>query len=158
MRPVITFSALAFALAACNSVLETTGGNDRTGPLLELAARRAQWNEQEIQSYDFHYVCTCPSPCTEFSQQPVTIEVRDAVIASVVDEDGNALAPVTGVSWPTIDSLYVWAQLVLSDQSLGVQVLFDPTDHYVTRLRHFPFGSESALTDHVVSEFVAVTR
>ena len=158
MRPIITFCAVVLALAACNTILETTGGNDRTGPLLELAARRAEWNDRGIQNYNFHYVRTCPSPCTEFSQQPVTIEVRDAVIASVLDEDGNAVTPVTGVSWPTIDSLYVWAQLVLSDQSLGVQVLVDPTDHYVTRLRHFPFGSESTLTDHVVSEFVAVSR
>ena len=153
MRNIVTCIASAALMAGCN-VLETTVNNDRTAPLAELAVRRTAWDDANISNYDFDYVHDCE--CPDAAQQPVTIEVRGDLVSRVLDADGNEVASVTGISWPTMDSLFIGAKAELENEERGVQVLFADEQDHITRLRSFHIQTQQGLDDHVVTNFAVV--
>ena len=76
----ITLLLLALILAAC-----TAGGGT------ELSRNQSKWQDANIAHYRFELNVGCF--CAFRSQMPVTVEVQNGKIDSIVTPDGNVMAP-----------------------------------------------------------------
>ena len=124
------FALLLVALAGACEL--TNPRPDFRGQALEETARQeALWKAKNVHSYDFDFQRDC-SGCTATAIQQVSIHVRDDVIIRVVDFQGADVAPQTDLSWPTVDSLFLWSRQFLDNRSFAVSLDFDSTYHFPT--------------------------
>ena len=115
----ITLLLLALILAACSAV----GGS-------ELSRNQSKWQDADITHYRFQLSVSCF--CLFRSQMPLTIEVKDGEIVSMVDVNGEAFPMDDPMSelvmkHATIDRLF---SELGSDSVQGADRLtmsFDPT-------------------------------
>ena len=71
----------------------------------ELQRARARWASQGLADYRYDYARTCY--CLQEATRPVTIEVRDGIVVSVVDrQTGQVVTTLHGQPWPTISDLF----------------------------------------------------
>ena len=127
---IIPIALLALA-ASC--ALTPPKDDFRQDALNETVRREGLWNGQGIHHYDFNFQRSCP--CDPVANQPVTIHVRNDVITHVIDAQGAEVAPVAGLPWPTVDSLFTWAKLFLNDRSFAVEVSFDTTLNFPNHIQ-----------------------
>jgi hypothetical protein len=124
MRRLSVLPIILLLVASCD-FLRANDVDFRQRAVDETLRREALWKAQAIHHYDFEFLRSCA--CDQVAQQPVTIHVRNDVITRVVGSTGADVAPVTGVPWPTVDSLFLWTKLLLNDKSFAVEVGFDST-------------------------------
>ena len=121
-----------------------------TGQLVELQQRRATWVARKIDTYRFHLTisCFCGSEIT----RPVIIDVRQGVVASVVDVETNK--PVTNkFLYPTITALF---DAAIAERSRGgnVTVAYDRLIGIPARLEVGTIANDAG-TLYFLSDFVA---
>jgi hypothetical protein len=126
MKPLVCFLLLA-PLGACD--ITSPGGGLRQQVREELATEEANWKAKAVHSYDFDFQRDCTS-CPAAVTQQVNIHVRNDVIARVVDAQGLDVAPQSGISWPTVDSLFLWARQLLENSSFSIGLAFDTAYHF----------------------------
>ena len=118
-----TISLIAGAMAASGCHSSTSPSDDL---LRELARREAQWRAQGIHDYAFDY-----DVHAMVNTAPVRIDVRaDKVVQVVVRATGDQLGTQ---GWPTMDSLFVQARLVIDRRQDHPTISYDaqrgfPTD------------------------------
>jgi hypothetical protein len=125
----------------------------RQRALDETQRQEALWKAKSIHHYDFDFVRTCD--CSQVALQPVHIRVRNDAITRVLDAQGTDVAPAQGVSWPTVDSLFLWTKQVLNEKSLAVGVGFDTTFNYPNVIR--AESAERVILLHTSSNLAAQT-
>lgn len=110
---------LVFILAACSA-----GGT-------ELSRNQQTWEGANISHYRFELNLSCF--CAFRNQMPITVEVRDDEVVSVLGPDGN---PITAsdpsyeyfVKYATIDRLFAELETVIANNEAGeVVVKYDAT-------------------------------
>jgi len=121
-----------------------------TGQLAELQQRRATWVARKIDNYRFHLTisCFCGSEIT----RPVVIEVRQGVVATVVDVEANK--PVTNkFLYPTITALF---DAAIAERSRGgnVTVAYDRLIGIPARLEVGTIANDAGVL-YFLSDFVA---
>jgi hypothetical protein len=154
LRPLFTL-AIPFALAGCD-ILNPKFPDAHKILRDEVNRRQLSWKFQAIHHYDYDYqrACLCGSTIT----QPVTIEVRDDVIQRVENAQGAEILPEQGVSWPTVDSLFVWAEAMLANREAVVEIEFDPnTNHPVRLSADIPSIADEEITHQASSLRVLLT-
>jgi hypothetical protein len=108
-------------LGMCTAVL-LAGCGDITAPkLVELARNRALWESQRLHFYFFHQTdgCFC-----QYSGQTVAIRVdADTVTSATLVATGEQLS---NRGWLTIPKLFDYAQGLLEDKNLRVELRYDP--------------------------------
>ena len=124
----------------------------RQQALLETQRREALWKAQGIHHYNFDFDRSCQ--CDPVANQPVTIHVRNDVITHVVDAQGADVAPVQGLPWPTVDSLFLWTKLLLADRTFAVDIAFDTTISYP---KHIQAQNAAGIAIYDSSNLVATT-
>lgn len=89
-----------------------TGCSDLTGPG-DLTAARRLWESQNISSYEYvlRRLCFCGGP-----EGRVIVTVVDDAVVSVVEESSRT--PVENVGYPTIDDLFVVAEIARENDRL----------------------------------------
>jgi hypothetical protein len=130
LRPLLSL-AIPFALAGCD-LLNPKIPDQHKILLDEVNRREFLWKSAAIHHYDFDYQRSCF--CGPTITQMVTIEVRDDVIQRVEDAQGAEILPEQGVSWPTVDSLFVWAEALLANRETVVEIEFDAVTNYPARI------------------------
>lgn len=130
LRPLLAL-AIAFALTACD-ILNPKIPDQHKILLDEVNRREFLWKSAAIHHYDFDYQRSCF--CGPTITQMVTIEVRDDVIQRVLDAQGAEVLPEQGVSWPTVDSLFVWAEAMVANREAIVEIEFDGNSNHPVRL------------------------
>jgi len=130
MRPTTVF--LFAIVGACN--LTNPFPDFRARALEETNNQEALWKAKNVHSYDFDFQRDC-SGCSATAIQQVNIHVRDDVITRVVSITGADVAPQAGVSWPTVDSLFLWSRQFLDNTSFTVELDFDSTYHFPNFIR-----------------------
>jgi Family of unknown function (DUF6174) len=123
---------LALVLAASCDVVSPEKIDFRQRALDETARQESLWKARAIHHYDFDFVRNCA--CDQVALQPVRIRVRNDAITRVLDMQGTDVPPKQGVSWPTVDSLFLWSRQVLNDRSLAVEMAFDSTFNFPSRI------------------------
>ncbi len=121
MRPLATI--LLALTTSCNWISDPGGDGYRQDLLRELDRRQVQWDTLEVHDYDFDYDLNCF--CAPEAVQAVTIEVRNDQIVRVVNELGEEVLPQAGLTWPTVDSLFVWTRRYVNNRAYTVEVGFD---------------------------------
>lgn len=143
LRPLLTL-AIPVALAGCDFI--NPKPTDFHKVLLdEVNRRELLWKSAAIHHYDFTYQrsCFCGAQIT----QEVTIQVRNDVILHVLDAQGAEVLPEQGVSWPTVDSLFLWAEALLANRETVVEIDFDGVANYPARI----FGDIPRLADEEIT-------
>jgi hypothetical protein len=148
-RPFFLPALLAVAVASCD-ILNPKEVDYRKQALEETARRETLWKSLAIHDYDFDFVRTCA--CDEAARQQVTIHVRSDNIARVSTNSGVDVVPQAGISWPTVDSLYLWTRQLLNDRAFAVEVAFDTTHHFPERITGEDPGRSVIV--HMSSNFV----
>jgi hypothetical protein len=116
---------------------------------------KALWNALDIENYDFVYQVSCfcgiPGP------NPVKLSVRKGQVTAAAPV-GSFTGSIPALStYPTIDSLFVILEAAEKKTPAGVEVDFDPTYHYPTKIAIDPV--KNAADDEVtytVESFVPV--
>ena len=122
-------------LVACN-LLDVNAPNFRERAFAEITRQENLWKGLAIHDYDLDFKKDCEGIlCDPIGVQPVRVHVRNSVVNRVVDGQGADVQPAAGVSWPTVDSLFLWSRQFLDDQSLVVEVQFDTTQHFPVLVR-----------------------
>lgn len=110
---------LALALSAC-------------GPKSELDQQRAKWEAQGVTHYRFKLDISCF--CAFRSITPVTVEVQDGKIVSMLDVNGDELSPdfrSTFEEAGTVDALFALTADALANAD-HVNVTYDATRGFPT--------------------------
>jgi len=114
----ITLLLLALILAAC-----TAGGGT------ELSRNQSKWQDANISHYRFELTVGCFCPFR--SQMPMTVEVQNGEIVSMVDVNGQAVSaddPMSEfiVKYATIDRLFSELESDSVQQADKLTVSYDP--------------------------------
>ena len=118
------FIFLVIALSACTALSPAKS---------ELERNRQKWQAAGIAHYRFSLRIGCF--CGFMSQQPLTIEVRDGQVISMLDNSGQ---PVTAQYkqfydlYATMDLLFAKAEESLSGGADEVKIEYDPTYGFPT--------------------------
>jgi hypothetical protein len=130
----VTRVAAFLLLPLVSSCLLTSEPIDfRQRALDETNRREGLWEAEDVHDYDFDYVLSCE--CSSTATQPVTIEVRNDQVSRVLTASaGTEVDPAPGVSWPTVDSLFIWARETIANRDLAISVTFDTTYHFPARV------------------------
>ena len=129
---LLMFPALVAAATACD-IFAPENIDYRQRAIDETARRESLWTALDVHSYDFGYQRDCN--CSPVAIQEVRIHVRNDVITRVVDAQGNDVPPQPDVSWPTVDSLFLWGRQFLADRRIFVEMDFDTTYNFPTHVR-----------------------
>jgi hypothetical protein len=143
LRPLFAI-AIPFALAGCEFINPKFPDAHKI-VLDEVNRRQLLWKSAAIHHYDFTYQRSCF--CGASITQEVTIQVRDDAILHVLDAQGAEVLPEQGVSWPTVDSLFVWAKALLANRETVVEIDFDAVANYPARI----FGDVPRLADEEIT-------
>lgn len=122
-------------LAACH-LLDMDAPDFRQRAFDEVGRQETLWKALAIHDYDVDFQRSCDGVvCDPIGLQPVTLHIRSDAVNRVIDSQGADVPAQAGVSWPTVDSLFLWTRQFLSDGSLVVEVQFDTTQHYPVFVR-----------------------
>jgi hypothetical protein len=115
----ITLLLLALILAACSAVGES-----------ELSRNQSKWQDAGITHYRFQLSVSCF--CLFRSQMPLTIEVKDGEIVSMIDVNGEAFPmddPMSDLvmKHATIDRLFSELGSDSVQEAENLTMSFDPT-------------------------------
>lgn len=145
---------LAAVLGGCGYLLDPGEPFDRQLLVNELRRRESFWKSNQIHDYDFSYLYTCQ--CSTVNRR-ARIQVRADVITRVLDLAGNDIAPQAGVSWPTVDSLFLWANGYAANRDVTVDVMFESFLDFPTFIQaDVPIAAGDRIT-HTASALVAVS-
>jgi len=64
------------------------------------------------------------------SAASVRVEVRADTVSRVTDAAGTDITAQSGMSWPSVDSLFARAHAVIANRQLTIQLQFDTQYHY----------------------------
>ena len=121
---------LSLGIGACG-VLPWFDGRDRD--LRELDRQEKDWRAQQIRAYVFEYTRSCF--CGPETLRRVRIDVRGDTVFRVTDVQlGTDVTRVPFANWPTIDSLFVSARRVITNDEWKYEIDYDQTFHYVRRV------------------------
>jgi Family of unknown function (DUF6174) len=102
----------------------------RQRALDEVTRYETAWRASNVQDYNIDFQRDCYGlVCDVSSTRPVRVHVRNAGIVKVSDGRGGEVAPKDGVSWPSVDSMYVWIRQVLSAKEYSIEIVFDTVQH-----------------------------
>ena len=110
--------ALVFMLAACSA-----GGS-------EFERNQQKWNDANITHYRFELSIGCF--CAFRSQMPLTVEVQNSEVVSMIDVNGKAVSPTdpmneTFSKYAMIDHLFSELEADLNGDADEVTVTYDST-------------------------------
>jgi len=122
----ITLLLLALILAAC-----TAGGGT------ELSRNQSKWQDANISHYRFELTVGCFCPFR--SQMPMTVEVQNGEIVSMIDVNGQAVStddPMSEfiVKYATIDRLFSELESDSVQKADKLTVSYDPTYGYPSEI------------------------
>ena len=113
-------------------LLASLACGDSTGPEMDrLSEQRALWEAQGLQNYtyDVQRVCFCPF------REGVRVTVSNGSVAGATDlATGEVLEPSEVQFYLTIDGLFDLVQNAYDRNAHEVQVEFDPSRGYPTRI------------------------
>jgi hypothetical protein len=134
------------AAGGCGVFDRLTGTDQRR----TLTRQRDAWRALSIRDYGFDFQRSCF--CSTEQTQPVHIEVRGNSIASVVNiTTGDTVLLDDFPRWPTMDSLFVWAERGL-DFGYALQISYDATFHFPWRVSgDLPRAIDDEYTETVVN-------
>lgn len=99
-------------------------------PKTPLAANREKWDAQHITHYRFDLAVSCF--CAFRDRMPLTIEVKDGKVVSMVDSQGQPVTEFgdTFDSYNTIDKLFAKLDAALNGGADKTTVEYDPEKGY----------------------------
>ena len=114
----IIFIVLALILAACGSV-----------PSNEFDQNVTKWNDANISHYRMQVGVSCFCPFGDIN--PITVEVKDGQIVSMVGANGAEVLDTDPVyaslsQYGNVDSLFTWLGQALADAD-KIEVSYDAT-------------------------------
>lgn len=117
MKKIILLT-LILTLTACSS-----------SPVNELSENRAKWNDAEASHYQYSLSIGCFCPFME--DMPLTIEVQNGRTVSIMDKDGNMIAPDDQFAeyylrYSNMESIFDNLEADLSGEADEVIVTYDP--------------------------------
>lgn len=115
----ILFLTLIIILTACSS-----------SPVTELSENRAKWIDAKATHYRYSLSIGCFCPFME--DMPLTIEVQNGKTISIMDRDGNVIAPDNPsaeyyLRYSNMDSIFDNLEADLAGEADEVIVTYDPT-------------------------------
>ena len=115
-RGVIFLISLVAMLSAC-------GASQRPA----LAHNRSLWESQAIQHYRFNFKIGCL--CPWYAMMPLTVEVRNGAVVSMVASNGGDITPYLDTFRPhaTIESLFDLVDSAIARGVYKLVVQYDPT-------------------------------
>jgi len=118
----LAFLALLPALASC-AWYDSVTGHDT---LAVLRQNRVRWVQSGLTTYRLHYTTSSSWSLPK----TITIEVVNGVVTGVLDgSPGGPVPPTPGISVPTVDSLFVWAEQRIRS-GYTVKVVYDAAFHF----------------------------
>jgi hypothetical protein len=131
-KKIILFCLVFFISAAC---LSTCASPQR--PAFEK--NLALWESQNIQHYRFHLEIGCNCPWR--SMMPLSIEVKNGGIASMVASNGEDITPFleTFRNHGTIDSLFDLLDGATSTRVYRLEVQYDSTHGFPANIVYDPY-------------------
>lgn len=117
MKNIILIT-LAFILAACSA-----GGS-------ELSLNQSKWQDADVTHYRFQLSVSCF--CLFRSQMPLTVEVKDGEVVSIIDVNGEAFPlddPMSDLvtKHATIDLIFSELMSDSVQEADHLTISFDPT-------------------------------
>ncbi len=108
---------LAFILAACSA-----------GATTDFDKNLAKWNDANISHYRYQLFIGCF--CAFRDQMPLTIEVKDGEVVSMIRSDGSSVSPTDASydvyeSYATIDRVFLKLEADQTGEADEVAVTFD---------------------------------
>ena len=140
MRVGIVGLAILGALAACDASTASLSNE------YALIQHQTQWEHRDFHSYTYDYLNSEPIGA---ANAHVTV-VADAVTGVI--EVTTGLPPDRPLAIPTIDSLFVYAQFLLSQKNTTVHLEFDSQLGYPTHVSAFdrnPGGGYNATVSNL---------
>jgi len=121
----LTLLLLALILAACSA-----GGS-------ELSRNQSKWEDADVNHYSFQLSVGCF--CLFRSQMPVTVEVKDGEVVSIVDVNGEDFPmddPMSkfALRFATIDRLFSELGSDAMQEADRLTMSFDPTYGFPTEV------------------------
>jgi len=121
----LTLLLLALILVACSA-----GGS-------ELSRNQAKWQDADVNHYRFQLSVGCF--CLFRSQMPVTVEVKDGEVISIVDVNGEDFPmddPMSefALRYATIDRLFSELESDAVQEADHLTLSFDPTYGFPTEV------------------------
>lgn len=112
----------------------TIGASATPAPTTFLAANREKWESQHITHYRFELHVSCF--CAFRDQMPLTIEVKDGKVVSMIDSKGQ---PVTQFgelfdTYNTIDKLFAKLDAALNGEADSTTVEYDSAKGFPTSI------------------------
>jgi hypothetical protein len=109
----------------------------------ELEQNRIKWQDQNITHYRMSL--TLPFTGSNYDQMPLTVEVKDDHVISVVDTHGETVSPddeETAYYYPdglTIPGLFAYADQTFWESPRTIKVTYDPVFGYPETLSVDPY-------------------
>ncbi len=129
-------TARAFTLCEVTTVGAPLASCSPSAALEEVTRHETAWRASNVRDYNVDFQRDCLGiVCDVGATRPVRIHVRNAGIVMVSDGLGVQVAPKDGVSWPSVDSMYVWIRQVLSGREYSIEIVFDTLLHMPIYMR-----------------------
>jgi hypothetical protein len=95
---------------------------------------QAVWEAQAIPHYRFHFKMGCM--CPWYNLMPLTVEVQDGRIVSMIASNGGDTAPYldTFRRYATIESLFGTVDTAISKRVYKLEVQYDATRGFPTKI------------------------
>jgi|GEM_PF-711692 len=148
----------AMSLMAVAVLLVTAGCSSAIGPgnvrLAELEQQRSKWEQSGLNDYVFEYHHQFGGAIAA-----VLIHVVDGNVAEVTDlPESRTVDAASNTSWPTVESLFAEAESALSSKGTIVDISYDATLGYPSRISVSPEAATPAGgSSTVVSDLRAYT-
>lgn len=103
-------------------------------PITFLAANRDKWEAQNITHYRFELHVSCF--CAFRDQMPLTIEVQDGKVVSMVDSKGQSVTDMAELfeTYNTIEKLFAKLDAALNGEADSTTVEYDSAKGYPTTI------------------------
>jgi len=112
-------------IAACGNAVDVDSLQDN------VARHRALWDQAGVGSYRFDFLRSCLCQGIE----PVTIEVTNDIIVSVINRNTEEILPTEEFTfYVTVDDLFDAVQDAIQQHVYSVEASFDPVLGYPTRI------------------------
>lgn len=125
----ITLLFFVLILAACAA----SGGETGT----ELSRNQQKWQDANVDHYSFQLSVTCFCPVSGI--MPMTVEVKDGEVVSIVDVNGNAFSSTDPLNeliqkYATIDRIFAELATDPVQNAEKLEVTYDPTYGFPTEV------------------------
>jgi hypothetical protein len=113
----VLFLLIAVLLAACTPAAQT-----------EMQKNQAKWTEAKVSSYRYSLSIMCF--CAFGDQMPLTVEVRNGAVASIINAQGKTLAPGDPsyeefVRFATINDTFANLKKAYDGKPASIEVVYD---------------------------------